>query len=80
MPPPPLRPSYRRVVAFCDIDPKKVGQPYFSRQAGRHVPVIHFREAVPPIVCCVALDRTDGELEANIASKGCSTDNFVQFS
>ena len=34
------------------------------------VPVVHFRDAAPPIVCCVAMGRTAGAFEANVASLG----------
>ena len=34
------------------------------------VPVLHFRDARPPFVTCVALDRTGGAFEANLASRG----------
>ena len=57
----------RKVTAFCDVDPKKLGEyQYFEH----HVPVVHFAEASPPFVTCVALDRTDGAFEANLASLG----------
>lgn len=62
-----LTPEARhKVAAFCDIDPKKVGTTY---QYFEHaVPIVHFSEAQPPLVICVALDRTDGAFEANLAS------------
>ena len=34
------------------------------------VPVVHFREVRPPFVTCVALGRTGGAFEANLASLG----------
>ena len=57
-----------RVVAFCDVDPTKIGTKYqyFEHQ----VPVIDWRAAVPPIITCVALGRTGGAFEANLASLG----------
>ena len=64
-----LRPETRsRVTAFCDVDPAKVGSVYQFFEW--HVPILHFREAQPPFVTCVALDRTDGAFEANLASLG----------
>ena len=55
-----------RVAAFCDVDAKKVGVDYvFERH---RVPVLHFADASPPFVTCVALDRTGGAFEANLAS------------
>ena len=58
----------RRVRAFCDVDAKKVGTTY--QYFEHHVPIVGFREAAPPFVTCVALDRTDGAFEANLASLG----------
>jgi len=58
------------VVAFCDVNEKKIGTVYHNGVSKHNVPIIHFRDAVPPIVCCVALDRTDGRFEANVDSKG----------
>lgn len=64
-----LSPAARRKVgAFCDVDAKKVGTTY--QYFEHHVPIIHFSEATPPFVTCVALDRTDGAFEANLASLG----------
>ena len=62
-----LAPETRaRVAAFADVDPKKVGTDY---QFFEHrVPVVHFAAAAPPFVLCVALDRTAGAFEANLAS------------
>jgi hypothetical protein len=59
-----------RVSHFLDIDPKKVGTTYFNSQTGSRVPIIHWRDAVPPLVLCVTLNRTDGEFERNVASLG----------
>ena len=58
--------SRRKVAAFCDVDASKVGTPYQFFEYS--VPVVHFSEARPPFVTCVALDRTDGAFEANLAS------------
>ena len=55
-----------KVVAFCDVDPAKVGTTYQCFEY--RVPVLHFTEARPPFVTCVALDRTEGAFEANLAS------------
>ena len=64
-----LRPETRsRVAAFCDVDPSKVGTPYQYFEWS--VPVVHFREVRPPFVTCVALGRTGGAFEANLASLG----------
>ena len=64
-----LTPATRaRVAAFCDVDPTKVGTDYQFYEW--RVPVVHFRDATPPFVTCVALDRTHGAFEANLASLG----------
>ena len=60
--------SRGKVVAFCDVDVNKVGTTY--QYYAHTVPVIHFRDAKPPIVTCVATERTDGAFEANLASLG----------
>lgn len=66
-----LSPSVRaKVRAFCDIDVKKIGAGGFIAEDGTRVPVIHFRDAKPPVVTCVAFDRTDGEFEKNLESLG----------
>ncbi|EQC35957.1 hypothetical protein SDRG_06699 [Saprolegnia diclina VS20] len=59
-----------KVAAFCDVNVKKIGSTYYCRETKKHVPIIHFSEAKPPIICCVSMGRTDGELEANIQSLG----------
>ena len=61
--PPKLR---GRVREFCDVDPDKVGTTYQYYEW--EVPVVHFRDVRPPFITCVALDRTDGAFEANLAS------------
>ena len=48
--------------------PGKVGAPYQYFEWS--VPVVHFREVRPPFVTCVALGRTGGAFEANLASLG----------
>ena len=57
-----------KVIAFADVDPAKVGTTY--QYFEHHVPVVHFEAAAPPFVTCVALDRTGGAFEANLASLG----------
>lgn len=58
------------MVAFCDVNEKKIGTHYHNAITKHSVPIIHFRDAKPPIVCCVALDRTGGKFEANVRSVG----------
>lgn len=50
------------------MDPKKLGTSYQFYEY--HVPIVSFEHATPPFVTCVALDRTDGAFEANLASLG----------
>lgn len=58
----------RKVIAFCDIDPKKIGTKYVNSKTRHEVPIIHFSAAKPPLVMCVALDRTNGDFEKTVAS------------
>jgi len=48
-----------RVLAMCDVDPKKVGTRYTNWRATPpiDVPVVHFSEAKGPVVVCVSLRR-----------------------
>lgn len=59
-----------KVTAFCDVDPGKVGMTYYIRSCKKHIPVVHFMDATPPIIICVASKRTGGELEENIKKLG----------
>lgn len=44
-----LSPSAKRkVVAFCDVDPKKIGNHYHDPLNNRHIPIIHFSDAAAP--------------------------------
>lgn len=52
-----------RVARWGEINPRKIGLRIYG------VPVVHFNDLEPPIATCVALDRTDGEFEAFLASK-----------
>ncbi|ETV95564.1 hypothetical protein H310_11005 [Aphanomyces invadans] len=60
--------SKRKVAAFCDVNEKKIGTKHHDQVTRLNIPIIHFSEAVPPIICCVSMGRTDGELEANVRS------------
>ena len=62
--------SRDKIVAFCDIDEKKIKRGYHDSRRRKQVPVVHFSEAKPPIVICVAMGRSGGALEKNIASLG----------
>jgi hypothetical protein len=77
-----LSPANRlRVRAFYDIDPKKVGPTgagvYVDCDSRRKIPVLHFQKAEPPVLLCVALDRTAGAFEANLKHL-CDTHGWVE--
>lgn len=55
----------KRVVCFGDVDANKIGTVYKEQ-----VPVVHFSQLTAPFIVCVAMGRTGGELEQNIASLG----------
>jgi len=65
--------SKLKVIAFCDVDPKKIGK-YYSYQLSpkecRRIPIVPWQTATPPIITCVALDRTNGDFERNVAALG----------
>jgi len=65
-----LTPQHRRkVVGFCDVDARKIAQgSYFRKGMERALPIVSFRDAVPPLLLCVKLDLTGGQFEANLAS------------
>jgi len=58
----------KQVVAFCDVDEKKIGRQYYCQRQRRHIPIISYQTAKPPIIICVASKRTGGELEKNIST------------
>lgn len=55
-----LQPKFQdRVVAFCDVDVKKVGKTYSPPHQPEHlIPILHFREVKPPVIICVKLVST----------------------
>eukprot|EP00186_Timspurckia_oligopyrenoides_P004446 CAMPEP_0182443810 /NCGR_PEP_ID=MMETSP1172-20130603/2439_1 /TAXON_ID=708627 /ORGANISM="Timspurckia oligopyrenoides, Strain CCMP3278" /LENGTH=324 /DNA_ID=CAMNT_0024639191 /DNA_START=253 /DNA_END=1227 /DNA_ORIENTATION=+ len=55
--------NQEKVKAFLDIDPVKIQRKWLHRKQ-----IMHFSHAVPPIACCVALDRTNGDFERNVKS------------
>ena len=59
-----------RVCAHVSHAGLQIGTKYHNSITGESVPVIHFSAAVPPLVLCVTLNRTDGEFERNVASLG----------
>ncbi|KJH52388.1 hypothetical protein DICVIV_01365 [Dictyocaulus viviparus] len=77
----------KRVLAFCDVDQKKIKREWFEQYDSSNrlvtwkVPIIHVRIARPPLVICVKLDMTGGDLERIISeSKWKEGRDFVHFS
>ena len=67
--------SRDKVVAFCDVDAKKIAQKVYTYQDSPKrpkptVPIIHFSEAKAPIIICMKLGLTGGGFEANLDSLG----------
>ncbi|XP_057174219.1 UDP-GlcNAc:betaGal beta-1,3-N-acetylglucosaminyltransferase-like protein 1 isoform X5 [Ursus arctos] len=63
----------RKVVAFCDVDEKKIRKGFYCYEDSQErpkprVPILHFRAARPPFVICVKLDLTGGAFEDNLRS------------
>eukprot|EP01029_Cantina_marsupialis_P016953 TRINITY_DN3803_c0_g2_i1.p1 TRINITY_DN3803_c0_g2~~TRINITY_DN3803_c0_g2_i1.p1 ORF type:complete len:369 (-),score=92.14 TRINITY_DN3803_c0_g2_i1:210-1316(-) len=64
-----LKPENRKkVVALGDVDVKKIGTTYVNHVTKDSVKVVHFSELKSPFICCVAMGRTGGALEANVKS------------
>lgn len=62
----------QKVVAFCDVDVKKINKGFYIYEESDiipkpKVPIIHYREAHPPLLIYVKWDLTEGEFE-NLAS------------
>ena len=67
--------SKSKVIAFCDVAEKKIGTKYHDHDSRRQIPIIHFSEAKPLVIICVALNRSLGggpvsAFEANLLSMG----------
>lgn len=65
--------NLNKVVAFCDVDKNKIGRDVelycpIERRVIIKLPVIHFRDAKPPLLICIKLDLTNGEFEKNLKS------------
>lgn len=66
----------KRVVAFCDVDRKKIRRRWYEEYDARtrlvkwKVPIIHINAAHPPVVICVKLDMTGGQLERFVSEFG----------
>ncbi|CAI2310757.1 unnamed protein product [Caenorhabditis sp. 36 PRJEB53466] len=65
-----------KVSEFCDIDDAKIGRGIHeefdekSRRVTHKVPIVNIEDAKPPLVVCVKLDLTNGDLERIIERKG----------
>jgi len=61
--------EYRgRIVHYGDVDPSKIKTGFHD--SGKILPIVHISQIFVPFVVCVAMGRTGGELEANIAKLG----------
>ncbi|ETN77751.1 hypothetical protein NECAME_10843 [Necator americanus] len=76
-----------RVVSFCDVDEKKIRRGWFedydeaTRTVRRKLPIIHVKVARPPLVICVKLDMTGGDLERLVAeSQWTEGRDYIHFS
>lgn len=63
----------KKVFAFCDVDEKKISRGVYIHEESEEVPrprvpIIHFKDATPPLVICMKLDLTNGSFEANLSS------------
>ena len=58
----------KKVKEFGDVDVKKIGTRYVNPLTGVDVPIVHFSQLKPPVICCVALGRTAGVFEKNVES------------
>eukprot|EP00112_Aurelia_sp_Birch-Aquarium-sp1_P023985 Seg737.4 transcript_id=Seg737.4/GoldUCD/mRNA.D3Y31 product="UDP-GlcNAc:betaGal beta-1 3-N-acetylglucosaminyltransferase-like protein 1" protein_id=Seg737.4/GoldUCD/D3Y31 len=64
----------KKVVAMCDVDEKKIAKGVYRCELLKNcesvpeVPIIHFRDAKPPLIICVKINLTKGEFEKNLAS------------
>ena len=58
----------KKVVVFGDVDVNKIGTHYENPLTGVDIPIVHYSELKPPVVCCVALGRTAGVFEDNVKS------------
>ncbi|XP_064478546.1 queuosine-tRNA galactosyltransferase-like [Ornithodoros turicata] len=64
--------SRKKVVAFCDVDEKKIAKKVYIHEESEEVPrprvpIIHFLQATAPLVICMKLDLTGGGFERNLS-------------
>ncbi|CBY15878.1 unnamed protein product, partial [Oikopleura dioica] len=64
--------SQEKVIAFCDVDEKKIETciKETTKRPKPKIPIIHFSQAVPPLVIALKTDLHEGGLEKNIDSLG----------
>ena len=65
----------KKVLALCDVDTKKITKGYYTCELIKdengkppRIPIVHFRDAVPPFIICVKLNLTNGCFEDNLNS------------
>lgn len=76
--------SQGKVKAFCDVDDKKIDKGFYTYEYSKSkvkpkIPIMHFKQATPPLIICVKLDLTEGKFEENLASLNLEegTDYFI---
>lgn len=62
--------NQKKIVCFGDVDVNKINKNYVNSYTGLTIPIVHFSKLKSPFICCVALNRTDGEFEKNVKSLG----------
>ncbi|XP_037804568.1 UDP-GlcNAc:betaGal beta-1,3-N-acetylglucosaminyltransferase-like protein 1 [Penaeus monodon] len=64
--------NQKKVVAFCDVDVKKIGTCYTYEESKERpkpkVPIVHFSQIKPPLIICMKMDLTGGKFEENLES------------
>ncbi|XP_013921310.1 PREDICTED: UDP-GlcNAc:betaGal beta-1,3-N-acetylglucosaminyltransferase-like protein 1 isoform X2 [Thamnophis sirtalis] len=64
--------NQNKVTAFCDVDKNKITKGFYTYEESKEtskprIPILHFKEASPPLIICVKLDLTDGQFEENLS-------------
>lgn len=62
--------NQKKVKCFGDVDKKKINKYYVNNYNGLKIPIVHYSKLTSPFICCVALNRTEGEFERNVKSLG----------
>ena len=60
--------NQRKVIAFCDVDEKKIAQGFYTHQESEfrpkpQVPIVHYSQVEKPIIICIKLGLTHGQFE-----------------